>query len=133
MSFMAWSDEYCLCMEKVDDQHRHLFELVNKLHDSVINALEQNAMGEILDELIDYTVYHFETEEEMFRKHNYPKLESHKEEHDKLIKEVLELQEKFYKHEVTITYDVLNFLCSWVKDHTTETDMEYVEFLKGKL
>lgn len=132
MSFMVWSESYSLGIKNVDEQHEHLFKLVNKLHDSVMEGLEQNTLSDILDELIEYTVYHFESEEEMFRQHDYPKLEEHVDEHNRLTEEVIVLQSKFYAHEVTITYEVLDFLREWLNDHTTRTDMEFSEFYKER-
>jgi hemerythrin len=128
MSFMTWSDKYKLNLGIVDEQHENLFELVNQLYDSVVKGEEQNALGLILENLINYTVYHFETEEELFELFNYPKLEEHKKEHNDLANQVLDLQQRFLDHEITITYDILDFLNEWLKDHTTHSDMEFATF-----
>ncbi len=130
MSFLEWSSKYELGIGVVDEQHERLFQIVNSLYDSVVNGEEQNVLGEILDELIDYTVYHFETEEEKFEHYSYPKLQEHKREHNDLTLQVLELQKKFYNHELTITYDVLDFLSEWLKDHTTNSDYEFASYYK---
>jgi len=130
MSFLEWSPKYELGIDVVDEQHERLFHIVNSLYDSVVNGEEQNVLGEILDELIDYTVYHFETEEEKFEHYRYPKLQEHKKEHNDLTQQVLELQKKFYNHELTITYDVLDFLSEWLKDHTTNSDYEFATYYK---
>lgn len=102
------------------------------LYDSVVRGDEQHALGHILDELIDYTAYHFDTEEKLFETHGYPKLEEHKREHTELTKQVLDLQEKFYNKEVTITYEVLDFLNEWLKRHTTESDLEFANFQRSE-
>lgn len=131
MSFMVWSDTYKVNLPVVDEQHERLFDLVNELYDSVVRGDEQYALGNILDELINYTVYHFDTEEKMFESYHYPKLEEHKKEHVDLTKQVLSLQEKFYNKEVTITYDVLDFLNEWLKAHTTESDLEFANYQRS--
>lgn len=64
----------------------------------------------------------------MFESYHYPKLEEHKKEHVDLTKQVLGLQEKFYNKEVTITYDVLDFLNEWLMAHTTESDLEFANY-----
>jgi len=130
---MEWEDKYKLDIEIVDQQHENLFLIVNRLHDSVVRGDEQHALGEILDELIEYTVYHFETEEEKFEFYKYPKLEEHKKEHNDLVEQVIDLQMKFNNHDVTISYDVLNFLNNWLKDHTTNSDYEFATFYNGEL
>lgn len=131
MGFMTWSEKYKVDLPIVDQQHEHLFELVNLLYDSVVRGDEQHALGTILDELINYTSYHFDTEEKLFAEHHYPKIEDHKKEHTDLTKQVLELQEKFNNKEVTITYEVLDFLNDWLKKHTTESDLEFAEYQRS--
>ena len=39
----------------------------------------------MIEELKDYTVYHFNTEEELFIKYKYPEYDEHKKEHDDFI------------------------------------------------
>ena len=133
MAFLQWSNSYALNLKDVDEQHEKLFELVNTLYDSGVNGDEQNSLGIILDELIDYTVYHFETEEKLFIKHAYPKYNQHKEQHDDLTKQVLTLQEQFRAKKVTIAFDVLDFLSDWLKKHTMESDLEFAVFLKDRI
>jgi len=132
MAFMEWNDSYTLGVCEVDEQHRHLFELVNEMYDCLVRGEEQSATGKILDKLIDYTVDHFATEENLFAEQQYPKLEEHKEEHDKLIKIALDLQEKLREKSITISFDVLDFLSDWLKDHTTTSDLEYAKFAHSK-
>jgi len=130
--FMEWNKKYELGIDVVDEQHKALFELVNTLHDSVVRGDEQHALAEILDELVEYTVEHFETEERKFEYYKYPKIEEHKKEHDDLVKQVVDLQTKFDNHDVTITYEVLDFLNDWLKEHTTNSDYEFAIFYNKK-
>lgn len=131
MSFMEWSDQYILHEKVIDDQHCKLFEIVNSMYDAVMAGAEQSNVGRLLDELIDYTVYHFETEEELFLKSGYPKYNDHKSEHDDLTRQALELQGKFRDRNITISFEVMEFLSDWLKKHTTESDQEYVAFVKS--
>lgn len=42
-------------------------------------------LGSIIDELVDYTVSHFRTEEEMMKRTGYPDLENHKQIHQQFV------------------------------------------------
>lgn len=129
---MEWSEQYLLGLKEVDGQHEHLFDLVNQLHQAVVNGDDQSAAGKILDDLIDYTVEHFNTEEKMFLASQYPQYEEHKREHDVLTRQALEIQEKFRAKEITVTFELLDFLSDWLKNHTTDSDLQFARFASAK-
>lgn len=129
MAFLEWNDTFVLGVEEVDEQHQHLFELVNRLHGAVTEGAEQSELSNILDSLIDYTVDHFETEEKLFKEHNYPQLEEHKKEHDDLTGQVVDLQTKFREGSATLSFEVLDFLSNWLTDHTTNSDLKFATFM----
>ncbi len=54
--FAKWLDEYTTGNHKVDQQHQHLFEIVNKLHDAMKLGHGKEVLKETFDELIKYTV-----------------------------------------------------------------------------
>ena len=67
-------------------------------------------------------------EEELFEKHNYPELDNHKEEHNELTRQVLDLQAKFRNGSATISFEVLEFLSDRLKDHTMGLDQKHSTF-----
>lgn len=91
MAFLEWTKNFSMGDEVVDEQHQRLFDMLNRLHESVVQGQEQSALVSILDEMVDYTVYHFKTEEEMFAGRGYPGLEAHKLVHDDLTRQAVEL------------------------------------------
>ncbi|WP_316898170.1 bacteriohemerythrin [Pseudodesulfovibrio indicus] len=132
MPFIQWSQKNCIGVPVVDEQHQKLFDILNRLHESVVEGLEQSAVFSILDELIDYTVYHFNTEEEYFEKYGFQGLKVHKEEHDRLTAQALDLQAKLREGSATISFEILDFLHDWLMDHTTGLDMEFGDFIREK-
>lgn len=132
MAYMEWSDQYLLGLAEIDEQHQQLFALVNRLHENVVNGEPQSAAGIILDKLIEYTVEHFATEEKRFLAEGYPQYGEHKNEHDLLTRQALELQEKFRANQIMLTFDLLDFLSDWLKKHTTDSDLQYAQFTRQK-
>ncbi len=49
-----------------------MVEIINNLYDAFVNAKVKEIIKPIIDELFEYTVYHFTTEEKMFEEKNYP-------------------------------------------------------------
>ncbi len=132
MAFLAWTDQFRLNVKEIDEQHKYLFSLLNRLHNSVIEGAEQSALDKVLAELIEYTVYHFNSEEKLLKENNYPELDIHKQEHDELTRKVIELQTKFRDGSATISFEVLDFLSDWLTKHTMGSDQRYAAFILNK-
>lgn len=82
-----WKDKYKVGVELIDEQHEELFGRLSRfikvvqsegLWDEKIDEVK-----ETLNFLQEYVVYHFDAEEELQEKINYPEIASHKEEHAK--------------------------------------------------
>ena len=132
MTFLTWTDQYKLKVNEIDEQHEYLFGLLNKLYDSVVEGAERATLDNVLAELIEYTVYHFNSEEKLFEQEGYPELDIHKKEHDELTKQVIELQTRFRNGSATISFEVLDFLSDWLTGHTMGSDQKYCAFVLNK-
>jgi len=132
MGYIEWTDSLSVGVELFDKQHHKLVDMVNELYDALVSGRTNDVMGEILERLIDYTVEHFQSEEEYFNKYGYPFSKRHKQEHDSLTEEVFSLKEKFFKGDVTISYETMTFLQEWLQKHILESDMDYKAFFNGK-
>ena len=89
-------------------------------------------MGKILGSLIDYTKYHFGTEEKLMQAHSYQSYIIHKKAHDDLTRHAIDLQKKFEGGNLIITIEVMNFLKDWVSRHILSTDKQYAPFFNCK-
>lgn len=132
MSFMNWKDDFATNIWEVDNQHKKLLALLNRLFDAMSVGKGKDALGSILKELIDYTVYHFGTEERLFKEHGYPEYAAHKKEHDDLTKKAVELKTAFDSGKQLITIDVMNFLKDWLNVHILQEDKKFGPYLASK-
>ena len=75
-----WKEEYRVGIDKIDEQHRQLFDKIEQLLEiaksSDRNSNQQKCM-EIIDFLVDYTVFHFDTEEALQRERKYVSYAQH--------------------------------------------------------
>jgi len=78
----------------------------------------------VLHNLITYTQEHFRREEELIRNIRFPGLQAHKNEHEKLLTQVLDLQKKFESGAATLSIQVLHVLRDWLIHHIGESDKE---------
>ncbi|MBT9523482.1 MAG: hemerythrin family protein [Dechloromonas sp.] len=125
MSLIKWThEEFATSVEQHDEEHKHLFALLNGLHASVGTG-ERTSIGRSLDGLIAFVAQHFSAEEENMRKVGYPAIDQHLLEHDKLVKTCINLQQQFHAGHTDITEETTAFLRDWLKQHIPQVDRQY--------
>jgi len=131
MAFFNWDQRFSVGIREIDMQHQKLVQMLNELYDSMQAGKGNEALGKILNGMIQYTANHFATEERFMKLHKYPDFLAHKAEHDALTKQVLDLQAQFSRGELAMSIKVGNFLKDWLKNHISGTDMKYSPFLRA--
>jgi len=95
MPLMEWNEKLSVGVASIDAEHKRLVGMLNELYDAMQARHSQEALGKVLDGLINYTASHFKHEETLFARTGYPAAAAHKKEHDDLTKQVLEVKKKF--------------------------------------
>lgn len=132
MTLITWDQKYSVGIEAFDNQHKILIKLINDLYDAMKAGEAKDKLSSVLEELVQYTVTHFASEEKMFDKYGYPETKEHKEEHKKFVGQVAAFQEDFESEKVTLTMDIMNFLKNWLFSHILGIDKKYTKFLNEK-
>ncbi|MFI3158283.1 MAG: bacteriohemerythrin [Methylococcaceae bacterium] len=120
-----WNENFNTGLPKIDEQHQKLVQLLNLLASHMAFQSDIPALNIIFQELADYAVYHFQTEEAIW--HEYLKEDSleakHKKEHENFISTVLGLKAKGNPDSVdSMIEEVLSFLVRWLASHILEND-----------
>ena len=132
MALLSWKDSYSVNIVEIDNQHKNLIEMINNLHDGLIEGKGNEALSKVLFDLIEYTTTHFYTEEKLFDQFNYPESDKHKQQHIALVEQVINIQNKYHLGEPVLTMDVMNFLKDWLNDHIIGSDKKYSVYLNSK-
>lgn len=127
---MSWKDAWSVGVPSLDEQHKNLISLVNKLNDAMKSGRGKDVLGDILAKLVNYTKTHFAAEEQLMRMHSYPDLASHQVEHQKLTATALNLQKEFAAGTVSLSVEVMQFLSDWLEKHILGSDKKYAPFLR---
>lgn len=122
---MKWSDELSVNITEIDEQHQNLINLINNLHEAMLERKGKEVLGDILDKLAAYTVYHFSTEENYMKKFEYIGFLSHKREHDAFVSKVESFIADYQANKLGISMDLMSFLKDWVSNHIKGTDKKY--------
>ncbi len=129
---IIWDDYYSIGFDLIDDQHKKLIDMINDLYASFISGEAQEKAPGIVEEMVKYTDYHFKTEENFFDEHNYPETEKHKEIHQSFVDKAIELQDGLKSGQITVSYDIMNFLRQWLIDHILKEDKKFAAFFTEK-
>lgn len=132
-----WKDEYSCGIKRIDDEHKRLFEIGRSIYDLAINENRADYFGEILnlvDDLKEYTVYHFEDEEKIMEMYDYPGYREQKKVHDKFIEKIQNLDlEEIDENKQEAVLKLLDFVYNWITGHIIGMDLkikDYFESLK---
>ena len=125
---VEWSDEIAIGHPMIDQDHRILLELINQINNPE-NAKDMAAVRFVLDELVNYTHFHFKREEDLMVKAGYPDLEQHQEVHAKMIDVLKALQQRFDQQSESIGSELSEFLNGWLVSHIMHTDKAYCPYV----
>lgn len=131
MTFMLWNSDIAVGLSDVDEQHSWLVDRINQLHGELSSPSPQpQAVAEVLEGLMDYTMNHFIMEEELLERHAYPDTAAHKAQHNTFTRTIMDALTA-YEDGKNVSHDVLEFLKHWLVHHIMRTDKVYVPFLKA--
>jgi hemerythrin len=132
MSFIQWNDELSVGIPSIDQQHRKLIAMINQLSDAMAQGKGRDMVQPVLKMLSDYAVSHFQTEEALFAKHEYPDRYAHANEHNRFANQVAAFQQQYIAGSAPLSVELLDFLRRWLLSHIMGSDKKYAPHLKSK-
>ena len=132
MKLIEWSSDLSVNVEKIDSQHLNLVNMINDLNEAMLNKTGPAEVEKIIQSLIEYTEYHFKTEEDLFEEYSYAESGTHIKEHKAFVEKVLGFQKDLKESKMGLSVFVMDFLSSWLKNHIKGTDKKYTEFFNSK-
>ena len=63
MKTFDWNEDYGVKVERFNNEHKHLFEIVKELYVAMENKDDRLALAQIINNLIRYSKEHFTAEE----------------------------------------------------------------------
>lgn len=119
-------EEYKTGIDFIDEQHTQLFNIGNRLVTLIKNDFKLDKYDEILeiiDELKEYTIFHFNAEEEYMASINFKGLEHQKQEHSAFIKKFDDIDlNSMDDNQDKYMLDLLNFINDWLINHILKKD-----------
>lgn len=131
MSAIEWSERYSVKVAEIDEQHRQLIAMINRLHDAMLANKGRELQREIVTQMVEYTHFHFATEEQYMRSFGFAGYYEHKKEHEQFAAEAALLMEGVDHGSLVLTLEVMTLLKDWLQNHILGTDKEYSGLFKA--
>ena len=131
-TIIEWSNQLVINHQIIDEQHQEMIAMINRLHDCIVDPGHRAKFADQLEQLCNYTMDHFATEEALMQQLSYPHLARHREQHIQLSRQALELNQRFGGGEQPLTTEITQSLREWLLNHNQGEDRELGLFLLQK-
>lgn len=129
---IKWSDKFRSGVEKLDNRHKELIELINKLQRQITKGSGKEEMGKLMSEIYDHKKTHFAVEERLMLDHNYPQYEQHVKEHREMLDKLSKLKEDLAAGNNMATVELVGLLSDWLVNHISGMDFKYGKFFNDR-
>lgn len=132
MSCIEWDEEFELGISQLDEHHRRLIDILNSTYDCYQNDNHEEALVNILEELLNYTQYHFSAEEQLMQDSNYPARREHTMEHDMFTRQIAQFQQDLVDGKGLLAMEMIQFLGTWLLHHIIDVDKKFGIYLAAR-
>ncbi|MGR9074187.1 MAG: hemerythrin domain-containing protein [Gammaproteobacteria bacterium] len=124
LSHFVWQQQYEMDDEVMNDQHKDLFDLAEKLSASST----KKELSENIQIVYRHVLKHFSLEEAEMKKHGYPGFQDHKKDHERMLNQLTQMDRKI-KNDDWSQSEIEEFVRQWGK-HIIHSDMSFNTFIK---
>lgn len=126
MAMYEMKPEYYTGINFIDEEHKKLFEIANTAYELLMNEFipdKYDYIMEVVDELRDYTKYHFDHEEDYMNNIKYKRLLSQKVSHDDFIEKINAYDSEIVdENQRGSLLELLDYLTTWLVEHIYKQD-----------
>jgi hemerythrin-like metal-binding protein len=112
---------------EIDDQHRRLFELLNKLRAAMLAEHSGERVDKALAKLEVYARKHFAFEERLMADIGFTDRAGHFAEHQRLLSELASFRERARSGDLTA--ELPGLMRTWIIEHLVQFDRRYSDYL----
>lgn len=120
---ISWNEKLDTGIDVIDSQHQRIVAYINQLEEARL-AQDKVRVGQVIEQLIDYTQSHFSFEESMMEEAGYKFLKPHQKVHELFIRRVGTFTVRAAKGE-DIAEELQSTLTLWLLNHIANEDRDY--------
>jgi diguanylate cyclase (GGDEF)-like protein/hemerythrin-like metal-binding protein/PAS domain S-box-containing protein len=125
IDIFPWNDNFATGIGRIDEQHQRLVEILNDLASHAAFPSRELGLDVILASLVDYTLYHFATEESIWGEYlaGDQAETAHSAEHQAFIASIhRQKEEAAGRPTEELVQELLSLLTRWLASHILEKD-----------
>ncbi len=132
MPYIEWSDKFSVNVREIDEQHKKLFAMINSLQEAMVANKGREVQKAVIDEMVEYAILHFDTEEQYMKRFAYPGYTTHHAEHVAFTAKAADLKKRVEAVGFVLSLEILSFLKDWLQNHILVTDKRYSAYFNEK-
>jgi hemerythrin len=123
---VGWNDDLLVGVEIIDNQHKELFNRIDKLFEAMKSGKGKVEIINTLKFLEEYVVIHFYSEEDYMKKINYSGFNLQHAQHELFKKDIIELKETIEAKgaSITLLFDSQKKINAWLRNHIMVLDKQ---------
>ena len=123
--YIEWNDAMSVSNDDLNFDHQRLIEIINRLW--VANSMGNRQIIEfVLDDLVNYTKFHFAREERLLEQVGFSDFERHRSIHKSICRRLDEIRWEYFQGiREELRSGLLEFVTVWLNKHILEEDMQY--------
>ncbi|MCI4626094.1 MAG: bacteriohemerythrin [Candidatus Magnetoovum sp. WYHC-5] len=127
-----WTEQLAVGVDIIDNQHKELFDRVNKLIDAFNEEIDEGIVRELLDFLGTYVDEHFSFEQDLMKHYNYNDIDIHVFSHKLFTENMAKIKKEILTNGVNyvLTQHLQDHLCDWLINHIYKEDRKLGTFLR---
>lgn len=127
--FINWDEIHQTGLAIIDEQHRGLVSLINSFFFHKNDPFIERILAPTALMTINLAKIHFLTEQQLMEEAEYPDLEAHITEHERIFRDLIAVEKK---SRAALDADgFLDFLKVWWLEHVNVYDRRYIPHLKA--
>jgi hemerythrin-like metal-binding protein len=125
MNLLQWKPEYSVGDDSIDQEHRHLIDLINETYSKLESNADVIQVDECLGDIFSAISLHFALEERMMQRLGYVDFKEHKDDHEKLLDEIRKLMDEFIEAPSSGKEQLNQCLSDWFAIHFSTFDAKF--------
>jgi hemerythrin len=130
MAHTGWTNSLETGDDRVDEQHRMLFDKIQALRAAIVAKADHDHVVALLDDVIAIAHLHFDDEEALMASYGYPDLAQQRELHQRFREDIARMTADFRSGEGTLPLKIAVFLHEWLTRHMKIEDRKIVDFIR---
>jgi hemerythrin-like metal-binding protein len=131
MLTLQWRAAHAVFVDEIDDDHAEIFESLTALKDALAARSMRSTIRKHSEALAARMEGHFAHEERLMRAARYDSYRWHKGKHEAALKQAREFLERIQQGDRGAGPELVEYLTSWLHDHTRMADMMLGAFLRN--